>query len=57
LLFELITLSIPNQRQHKKNKNGYRECNKETSELIKKYTKKGKLASDPRWDALKKLKD
>ncbi|MBG65646.1 MAG: hypothetical protein CMP73_03190 [Flavobacteriales bacterium] len=52
LLFELVILSIPNKRQHNNN-----ECSNEMVELIKKYKKKEKKVSDPRWDALKKLKE
>lgn len=56
LLFELITLSLPNKRQHPLNKDGTTNCNTEMISLIEKYNNIEKKSSDPRWDALKDLK-
>ena len=56
LLFELITLSLPNKRQHPENKDGTTNCNTEMISLIDKYNNIEEKSSDPRWDALKDLK-
>ena len=56
LLFELITLSLPNKRQHPENKDGTTNCNTEMINLIDKYNHIEEKSSDPRWDALKDLK-
>ena len=56
LIFELIILNLPNRRQHPLNEDGSSNCNKEMIVLVNKYTLKEKKSSDPRWDALKKLK-
>ena len=56
LLFELITLSLPNRRQHPVNEDGTTNCNKEMISLIDKYNNIEEKSSDPRWDALKDLK-
>ncbi|MDC0204308.1 DUF177 domain-containing protein [Flavobacteriales bacterium] len=56
LLFELITLSLPNRRQHPTNEDGTTNCNIEMISLIDKYNNIEEKLSDPRWDALKKLK-
>jgi uncharacterized metal-binding protein YceD (DUF177 family) len=56
LLFELITLSLPNRRQHPKNEDGTTNCNTEMISLIDKYNNIEEKSSDPRWDALKDLK-
>ena len=56
LLFELITLSLPNRRKHTLNEDGTTNCNKEMISLIDKYNNIEEKSSDPRWDALKDLK-
>ena len=56
LIFELIILNLPNKRQHALSKDGSSECNKEMIDLVNKYTVTEEKSSDPRWDALKKLK-
>ena len=56
LLFELITLSLPNKRQHPVKKDGTTNCNEEMIALIEKYNEIEEKSSDPRWDALKDLK-
>lgn len=56
LLFELITLALPNRRQHPKNKDGTTNCNTEMLSLIEKYNGIEEKLSDARWDTLKDLK-
>ena len=56
LLFELITLSLPNKRQHPENEDGTTNCNIEMINLIDKYNNVEEKSSDHRWDALKDLK-
>lgn len=55
LLFELITLSVPNRRKHPLNEDGTTNCSEEMISLIDKYNI-GSKVSDPRWDTLKNLK-
>ena len=55
LLFELITLSVPNRRKHPLNEDGETNCSEEMISLIDKYNI-GSKVSDPRWDTLKNLK-
>jgi uncharacterized metal-binding protein YceD (DUF177 family) len=59
-IYEFISLSIPLRLVHPKNKDGKRKCNKEMLENLKDYMQseneeEGNI-TDPRWDALKKLK-
>ena len=56
LLFELITLSLPNRRKHPLNEDGETNCNAEMISLIDKYNNIERKVSDPRWDTLKNLK-
>ena len=56
LIFELIILNLPKKRQHDINEDGSRKCNKEMITLLDKYRVVDEKSSDPRWDALKKLK-
>ncbi|CAI8278789.1 MAG: Uncharacterised protein [Cryomorphaceae bacterium] len=56
LIFELIILNLPKKRQHAFNEDGSSKCNKEMIDLVNKYTVTEEKSSDPRWDALKKLK-
>ena len=56
IIFELIVLNLPKKRQHLLSKDESSECNKEMIDLVNKYTVTEEKSSDPRWDALKKLK-
>jgi uncharacterized protein len=56
LIFELIILNLPIRRQHAFNEDGSSNCNEEMIDLVNKYTVTEEKSSDPRWDALKKLK-
>jgi uncharacterized protein len=56
LIFELIILNLPNRRQHDLSKDGSSQCNKAMIKLVDKYRITEEKSSDPRWDALKKLK-
>ena len=56
LLFELVILNIPNKKQHTFNEDGSSNCNEQMIDLVNKYTVTEEKSSDPRWDALKKLK-
>ena len=56
LIFELIILNVPKKRQHTLNDDGSSKCSNEMIELVNKYRIAEEKSSDPRWDALKKLK-
>ena len=59
-IYEYVTLGIPLRHIHPKNTNGKRECNPDMLKKIKeyKYSKSDlKEATDPRWNALKNLKN
>lgn len=56
LIFELIVLNAPQKQQHPLDKKGNSTCNKEMINLVNKYTQVAAKSSDPRWDALKRLK-
>jgi uncharacterized metal-binding protein YceD (DUF177 family) len=56
LIFELIVVNAPKKQQHPLDKNGNNTCNKEMIDLVKKYTQIKRKAYDPRWGALKNLK-
>ena len=56
IIFELIILSMPQKRQHKKDKNGVLMCNSEMLKLIEEYKSTKKKNVDERWSALKNLK-
>ena len=56
LIYELIVVSVPKKILHPTDKTGNRTCNQEMIALVKKYTESQKTPSDPRWEALKKLK-
>ena len=56
LIFELIILNIPKKIQHTFNEDGSSNCNEDMINLVTKYTITEEKSSDPRWDALKKLK-
>lgn len=59
-IYEYVSLSIPLRHVHPKNKENKRGCNKEMLEKLKDYlqpdNEEGEIPTDPRWDALKKLK-
>jgi uncharacterized protein len=59
-IYEYVSLSIPLRHVHPKNKDGKRECNKEMLKKLKDYmhteNEEEEITTDPRWDALKKLK-
>ena len=56
LIYEMIVISLPNKRVHSKKS----DCNQEALERLKKLRIKAEELkaknTDPRWDALKKLK-
>tara|TARA_Y100000385_G_scaffold273309_1_gene315077 strand:- start:462 stop:974 length:513 start_codon:yes stop_codon:yes gene_type:complete len=56
LIFELIVLNAPKKRKHPLDNNGNSTCNKDMVNLVAKYTQVNDKSSDPRWDALKKIK-
>tara|TARA_B100000767_G_scaffold239164_1_gene234281 strand:+ start:405 stop:923 length:519 start_codon:yes stop_codon:yes gene_type:complete len=56
LIFELIILNLPKKNKHSLNEDGSSKCNKEMLALVNKYKITEEKSSDPRWDALKKLK-
>ena len=55
ILFEIITLSIPNKRVHRGD--GDSKCDQKMLKTIKKYIiqDKVKRTPDPRWEVLKKI--
>ena len=59
-IYEYISLSIPLRHVHPKNSDGKRGCNKEMLKKLKNYmhveNEEEEKTTDPRWDALKKLK-
>ncbi len=60
ILYEYISLSIPLRHIHPKDKNGKRGCNKEMLEKLKIYKQPKsdeEAEPDPRWEALKKMKN
>jgi len=56
LLFELITLAIPNKKNHSLNINGAKKCNNEMLDLIKKYSTIKPKSVNPIWEKLKNIK-
>ena len=55
LIYELITLAVPNKRSHR-SISSESECNKDMEKLINKYSfREEKEDVDPRWAALKNL--
>ena len=60
IIYEFIALSIPLRHVHPKNSEGKRACNKEMLEKLKNYmhaAKEEEPSTDPRWDALRKLRN
>ncbi len=60
-IYEYVSLCIPLRHVHPKNEDGKRECNKEMLKKLKKYmhseSDEEDTTTDPRWDALKNLKN
>ncbi len=59
-IYEYVSLGIPLRHIHPKNENGKRECNPEMLKKIKKYKyskNEENESTDPRWNALKNLKN
>jgi len=54
LLFDYITLAMPIKKVHPENENGVSMCNSEILSMLE--NNKDKTKTDPRWEALKKLK-
>jgi uncharacterized metal-binding protein YceD (DUF177 family) len=54
-LYEFINLMVPVKRIHGDDENGNSLCNPEVIRILEENT--GKPETDPRWDALKKLKN
>lgn len=55
LIYELITLAVPNKRSHR-SISSESECNKDMEKLINKYSfREENKDADPRWEALKSL--
>jgi len=58
LIYEFISLALPLIRIHPDNDLGIPSCSNETSEIIKKFLpQESEIRSDPRWEALKDLKN
>lgn len=59
IIYEFITLSIPMRHVHPKNNEGKRKCNKEMLKKLKNYMRPESedKTTDPRWDALRKLRN
>ncbi len=59
LIFEFIIVSIPLKHVHPVEKNGKCGCNTEMIDKINQYSQQGQahLEIDPRWEALKKIKN
>jgi len=51
-IYEYLHLALPIKRVHQE----VSQCNREITEKLKAYQKKGKEEIDPRWEALKKIK-
>lgn len=59
-IYEYVSLGIPLRHIHPKNENGKRGCNPEMLKKLKNFTHlhdDDKTIIDPRWDALKNLKN
>ncbi|MBN2635960.1 MAG: DUF177 domain-containing protein [Prolixibacteraceae bacterium] len=59
-IYEYLSLGIPMRHIHPKNENGKRKCNLEMLKKLKKFmysTEDEDESTDPRWDALKKLRN
>lgn len=59
LIYEFISLALPMKRIHDTDKNGKSLCNEEMVNLLENNGHHGTVqeVTDPRWDALKKLKN
>jgi len=56
LIFEMINLSVPNKRIHNKSEQKNGKCDKKMLQLMQEYATKTNNETDPRWEALNKLK-
>ena len=56
LIFEMINLSVPNKRIHNKSEQKNGKCDKKMLQLMQEYAIKTNNETDPRWEALNKLK-
>lgn len=54
-IYEFLTLHVPARRVHGEDENGESLCNHEVISRLEEHS--GEQESDPRWDALKKLKN
>ncbi len=54
-LYEFINLSLPYRKIHPLDENGNEQCDQEVLQKLEEIEKDN--STDPRWDALKKLKD
>jgi len=57
LVYEYINLCLPMQIIHPKKENGEEGCNPEVLKFLKKTAEKTEQEPDPRWAALKNIKD
>lgn len=56
-LYEYINLLLPQRRIHPAKEDGTSGCNENALKILNKLSiKEGEQATDPRWDALKKIK-
>ncbi len=57
-IYEYINLSLPIQRIHPDDEDGYSQCNSEFLEKLKEFSKSEKKENevDPRWEILKNIK-
>lgn len=56
-VYETILLSMPLQIMHPDNPDGTSSCNPEVLEQLEKLSQKEENTNDPRWDALKNIKE
>jgi uncharacterized protein len=59
-IYEFVSLAIPLRHIHPKNENGKRKCNPEMLKKLKKFKhtdSEESESTDPRWDALKNLRN
>ncbi|MDZ7742668.1 MAG: DUF177 domain-containing protein [Bacteroidota bacterium] len=54
-IYEFINLSLPYRKIHPLDENGNEQCDPEVLQKLEDY--KRESSTDPRWDALKKLKN
>jgi uncharacterized metal-binding protein YceD (DUF177 family) len=54
-IYEFLTLHLPAKRVHGEDKDGHSLCNSDVIRILEEHS--DEQGSDPRWDALKKLKN